>query len=1202
MKFRLKRIAAFTLVFVMLMFNINMTVTADTSSSVTITSISTGTAIHGHHFRVDVTVTNHTSWRIENVSVAETFSSPSVMIASATESLTQSIDGHSSATFSFYYNAVNATAHPLSAQIRFAVNVSGSAAHSSETTILVHPVFEQPEPPEPPAPTHRFDIAAEMYIPHTREAAVGDNIRMGFRIINSGLQSFNVQAAIHRDNNGVPGGVISASDDTGFLPTSPALISIGNMQAEESAFLDFAFDVTNEAANGQNRLWLVITAAGDRRREHPINFTLDVPQIPREELLPNLRFTNVVIPPTAERGDRFTLYATVENTGADAYDVSASITRSAGIGGLATDNIQIGTLRTGERRDISFDLIVRPNAPDHWNEITLTASGENTEGTTAQATYGTGVIVPEADIAVYDLSITNVTIPANVEAGANFDVTVTIENTGAEARNVNLNLAAQNGLLNMSQNPIIISSIGENETITRTFTFTAPSADQPRFAAINITLTIGEHTVSQNTGLHVLAEVPEVSDLSITTVTIPQSVNEGSRFAVEITAANTGESELRNVRLSVASPQGVTEQGSQEVTLRSLAPGETHTMRVEYVVSPQAAPGFLAFAATLAATDVETVTRNFGTVLNAPGQSNLRIDRVSAPTSVRVNYDMDAEFTVEVVVTNAGAAEARDVTLRLAPENPAALAGTSQNPMPISRIGPGESVTRSFTFMARRTAPEGFTGIEATLTDGEQSVSLPSGTNIINPPREDGSDDPTSQGMPVVIVNHFSFEVVTPDSPPEQNIGGNFGGDFGMPPSQDRPMTRDFDDFGGFDGLSGFDDLDDFGNFDGTDEFGDFNEFDEFGNDIFEQTRTVVVEGGDRMVVGRPMPPIGGMPGGMDGGMPSGPPANPVIDTDAVLAGNSFIFTVELLNTHRSVSVRDLTVRIDSEVVPQVGAVFTPARGSNTFFIEYLGPRETTEVQIELVASADTPPGSHEITVNMRYTDEERTGVVPNETVPINIPVRQELRFSIMDIPFIEEVDLGDEAFVRVTFGNSGRSVIHNAMVRVVGEGFFDMDGGFFHAGNLNPGAAFTSHNFFLTTTMPGWLSGNFIFTYEDTDGNVFEEWRPFGFIVAGDMGDGGMFPGDDFGFGFDEYGREIIGWDFDEVTGEMIPVIAGVDIDDEDGDGIPLGLIIAIAGGIIVIAAIVIIVVVVRKNRASDVDDDEDDSDNDDNEYSEDE
>jgi hypothetical protein len=283
-------------------------------------------------------------------------------------------------------------------------------------------------------------------------------------------------------------------------------------------------------------------------------------------------------------------------------------------------------------------------------------------------------------------------------------------------------------------------------------------------------------------------------------------------------------------------------------------------------------------------------------------------------------------------------------------------------------------------------------------------------------------------------------------------------------------------------------------------------------------------------------------------------------DVSAVYGGQTFDFSLELLNTHKKLALKDLKITFSQE-----NGIFNPKSGSNTFFVEWLEPGETVEINIPLLVKSDADPDSYGLTISLSYKSEKGEATSGSEI--INIPVQQEMRFSVGDLPPINEIELGDEAYINVQFGNLGKSWIYNVVVRVLGEGFANMEGTYY-AGNIEKGK-FLSKQFVLTPYSPGYLDGSFVFSYEDADQNTYEQECPFSFMVMG--------------------GEEI--WEFPGGEGEIIYGPDGQPITGEEGedenkgfwlftDMNPIKWAIIIGGGLAVIAVIVTVIVLIVKSK----------------------
>ena len=1241
---KIKRVMIFAVLLAMILSNINLTAASDSDRpDFEIEHTGTRSAWAGDIFSVGITIRNNRETSMENINVYAAVSDNSIARYAGARDITRTIEGESSSTFSFDFEALRAG----SVQISFEVSRDDRVIAERAVTVTVQAIYN-PYTPSGPQEWDRFEIITELYSPSSRQVSAGGSIRMGFRIGNIGAESRNVTASVHF------GSVGGSFDGSGFRPTTQTVHSLGSMNSGESVYIDFNFSVTNEAKDGLNMIWLVIEADGGRERRHPISVTVDNTGVVIDSNMPNLIFTDIKLPENVKRGERFTLSAVIENTGADAHDILIKLTPPTGIESTSRDMVQISSLLQHESREIFFELIVREDAPNNnWNRLTLTADAKNQKGEDApQTVQYTGLNVLHAG-AAENLSVrVSSAVPSRVRPNQEFKLIFTVTNNGSDnENNLRINVSRPAGMANVTQTGFIIPELKAGESVTSEITFVARASaagdsavfeitvgdtDQPlqsvvifvenpdeslqdfiisissaplqvsrnqdfklvfsvanngssdeRNFRINVSVPAGVVSKSAssfvipelNAGESVTREVTFMAlteaagksivfdiivfdmtqsvvvfvenisenddelymDIAIQNISIPANVNTGDTFLLEITAANTGETELKNVNLSVTSPPGMIIRGSEQETIRSMRPGETYTLKVEYT-APDTGSGYQAFKAELTA-DGDIVTRHFGTMLNS---SDLRIENIRVPSSVGVDYD----FNLEIVILNTGA-DASNIRLSLAPQ--AGLISKSQNPAIIGRIGAGETVTRSFTFRALASAPDAFVPINITITNGEETIEQVSGVTVINPPKDPDEDKPNEKlDMPVVIISRFSYENII-DNQENQVDGFDTG-------------------FGGDDFARGFY---------------------ESGEDLF-MPNSIMVEA---PAPARVMP--GGNIGGGNIGGGAGPvrPAGQVRDSHAVFGGSSFMFNLELLNTHREVAVRDLKITISSAPTTnpnQSGGVFNPKAGSNTFFIELLNPGETIERSIELLVRSDAVPDSYGLLVSMSYRNEDSDSPTTTVSEIINIPVQQEMRFSIGELPPINEVQLGDEAYVSLNFGNLGRSLIYNVIVRIAGDGFFNMEGGTIYAGDIDPGK-FVSREIYLMTTMPGFIEGSFVFSYEDVDRNVYEEVQPFFFFVSGgdDMipgmwDDRPMFP-DGGEFLIDPETGEIV---IDPKTGLPVMVYPG---DFEDGGESWLAGLwnsyrwFIIGGGVLLLIIIIIIIVAVRKKKARELDDDDD-------------
>ncbi|MCL2099995.1 MAG: hypothetical protein FWH24_06130, partial [Oscillospiraceae bacterium] len=898
---KLKNILIFAAVSAIILSGINTAgLTAAASQSrpsltVDSVSISPSTVTEGDTFRVDVTVGNNETWRLGDIVVSAVPEGGNITASGALTLPAIMLEGLSSSTVSFYFEAAGAGI----GQIRFKIERNKELVSELLSTVNIAAA------PEPSVQEwYGFEIITELYSPSSKKVSAGDNIRMGIRFANIGADSRNVSASL-------------AYDEKAFKAVTIPLHNLGIMLDRETAYIDFNFTVADNAENGLYRFDLKIEAANSRSFEYVIGITVDNTGVVVPANEPDLKFIDIELPENIKRGEFFTLSAVIENTGAEAREVSAEIKLPAGLESTSHDSVRFASLEPAEKRTVSFELVALEDAArSNWHRITLTASCKDSSDEQYEFMQHTGLNILADEAQLRDLSLSLAPeVPDSVVCNKDFKFIFTIKNNGEKTEEnfmAVVNIPA--GAVSKTASSFRIPELKAGESISREVTIMALEAA----AGKSLVFDIEVFDLKQSAVIFVenLPEEGELgTDLTIENIKIPAFAGSGERFEVLLTAANIGETELRNISFAVTSPAGMIIRGSEQETIKSLAPGERYNFKIEYT-APQTGSGYQAFKAELTAGEIKT-TSHFGTVLNS---SDLRIESIKSPASVGIERD----FSIEVAIKNTGAA-AQNVKLSLAPQ--AGLVGRSQNPVIINRIEAGETVVRTFTFRALASAPDAFVPIAVTLTNGEETIEQVTGTNVINPPEDEKTGQTEKTDMPVVIISRFSYENIESEAAETAETA--------EPEEYDEYMPGDF----------------------GT------------GFDIFEPSGRIMIESVPAPAFRLPGVSDGGtaQPGG--GSARSVQPAN--IDTHAVFGGSSFMFTLEIMNMHREVAVRDLKITITSDPrATQPGGIFNPKAGSNTFFVEHLGPGATAEESIELLVRSDAVPDSYGLTVSLSYRNE----------------------------------------------------------------------------------------------------------------------------------------------------------------------------------------------------------------------------------------
>ncbi|MCL2058268.1 MAG: hypothetical protein FWH01_04300 [Oscillospiraceae bacterium] len=235
-------------------------------------------------------------------------------------------------------------------------------------------------------------------------------------------------------------------------------------------------------------------------------------------------------------------------------------------------------------------------------------------------------------------------------------------------------------------------------------------------------------------------------------------------------------------------------------------------------------------------------------------------------------------------------------------------------------------------------------------------------------------------------------------------------------------------------------------------------------------------------------------------------------------AGQTVDITLTFYNTSMSQEVKNIKILLDSDVESSGSSyssggssgVFTPVEGSNSFYIEQIGPREEVERSIKLMIKADADAKSYQLFSNIEYEDSKSVAITTRES--ISIPVTQVTKVTIQDIMISNPNVMQGQPFnVSYTFINMGKTMLYNVMASIDGPFAAQAQGYYF--GNLQPGSQeFYDAN--VIPDFPGDQIGFALITYEDAQGNLCEERMEFPFLAMEmmDMGDW-MMDGRDPGF-----------------------------------------------------------------------------------------
>ncbi|HSH36535.1 hypothetical protein [Schnuerera sp.] len=212
-----------------------------------------------------------------------------------------------------------------------------------------------------------------------------------------------------------------------------------------------------------------------------------------------------------------------------------------------------------------------------------------------------------------------------------------------------------------------------------------------------------------------------------------------------------------------------------------------------------------------------------------------------------------------------------------------------------------------------------------------------------------------------------------------------------------------------------------------------------------------------------------------------------------VKAGENYTMNLSFYNTNAQKAVRNIKIfltadeKTDPDSPSSGGNVFTPVGSSNTFYIDSIPAKGRVEKNITMFTVPDAQAKTYTITANFEYEDNE--GEEYTATELIGVPVVQQSKLEIGEISFSPEAFAGEPTPVFVEFYNTGKVTLYNMMVKLDGD--FQTENGSYYVGNFETGMSEYFEGMVIPME-PGELTGNLIFTYEDSSGENIEVKEEF--------------------------------------------------------------------------------------------------------------
>ena len=265
------------------------------------------------------------------------------------------------------------------------------------------------------------------------------------------------------------------------------------------------------------------------------------------------------------------------------------------------------------------------------------------------------------------------------------------------------------------------------------------------------------------------------------------------------------------------------------------------------------------------------------------------------------------------------------------------------------------------------------------------------------------------------------------------------------------------------------------------------------------------------------------------------------LGADYLKAGEEFVFSFDVNNTHKTLSADNIKVTISSE-----NNVFSITKGSNSFYIDHIAPGETVNSKIRLRVKADCVSKAYPITVAFEYEYEGMQK--PEKEISTGLKISEILNFQVMEIarPKIDNIVVGtydqpvegEPATMNFDFYNLGKSTLYNVTAKIKCDGLKAAKSTVF-IGNTEAGKGQT-YEMEVTPLVGGQtVDGVLIVTYEDSNGTRFKTKQKFsaeiGMQEAVSMDD--MM---DFDMGEEQEEKPILElWQF--IAGEILLFIVSI-------------------------------------------------------------
>ena len=305
-------------------------------------------------------------------------------------------------------------------------------------------------------------------------------------------------------------------------------------------------------------------------------------------------------------------------------------------------------------------------------------------------------------------------------------------------------------------------------------------------------------------------------------------------------------------------------------------------------------------------------------------------------------------------------------------------------------------------------------------------------------------------------------------------------------------------------------------------------------------------------------------------------------DNTILKAGETFDFSFSIKNTHQTKAAKNIKITIS-----QLEGIFSPAAGTNIFYVDSIAAGQVSVQTINLKTRADAVTGDYDLMIRLEYeyddmsdTDREKGGVSEDNTIKLRATENYRPVIENIYIDAWQGCYVGVPIDMNFEFYNMGKSTLGNVYITVEGDFALANNSQMSYVGAIQGyGQEFINPQ--VVALVEGDAVGILTVHFEDSNGDEVTLSQEFSQYVQSQGGgeDPGYDPGmwDDPGYDpgmYDDPGFDPNG------------------MGDEDGGFFSkIKLWMWIAGGCVVAAAVAVPLIIhgVKKSKKVKVDEDED-------------